>query len=92
MKCPGGCIRSDFYYGIGNVRGIARRRNGNPLGVRQNKSWEILCIMFLTLAFVIKGIFIVFGALGMATMWEAVFADMGTALLAVFNSTRILRN
>ena len=39
----------------------------------------------------IKGIFIVFGILGMATMWEAVFADVGVALVAVFNATRILR-
>ena len=45
----------------------------------------------IVLAFVVKGIFIGFGAFGMATMWEAVFADMGTALVAVANSTRILR-
>ncbi len=44
------------------------------------------------LVFLIKGIFIVLGSMGMASMWEAVFADMGTALLAVLNSTRILRN
>ena len=44
----------------------------------------------IILAFFIKGIFISFGAFGLATMWEAVFADMGTALLAVGNSTRIL--
>jgi len=44
------------------------------------------------LAFVIKGFFIILGTAGMASMWEAVFADMGTALLAVLNSTRILRH
>ncbi len=44
----------------------------------------------IVLAFGIKGLFIIFGAMGMASMWEAVFADMGTALLAVLNSTRIL--
>ena len=43
------------------------------------------------LAFAIKGFFILMGSLGMASMWEAVFADMGTALLAVVNATRILR-
>lgn len=43
------------------------------------------------LAFAVKGFFIIFGAMGMASMWEAVFADMGTALLAVANSTRILK-
>jgi hypothetical protein len=36
-----------------------------------------------------KGIFILFGAMGMATMWAAVFSDMGTALAAIANSTRI---
>jgi Cd2+/Zn2+-exporting ATPase len=44
----------------------------------------------IILAFVVKGIFILFGAAGMASMWEAVFADMGTALAAVANSTRIV--
>jgi len=44
----------------------------------------------IILAFTVKGIFILFGAMGMATMWEAVFADMGTALLAVANSARIV--
>ena len=44
----------------------------------------------IIMALSIKGIFIVFGVMGMASMWEAVFADMGTALLAVANSTRII--
>lgn len=44
----------------------------------------------ISLAFFIKGIFITIGAIGLASMWEAVFADMGTALIAVANSTRIL--
>ena len=30
------------------------------------------------------------GAAGLATLWEAVFADIGVALLAVFNSLRVL--
>ena len=44
----------------------------------------------IVLAFIVKGVFIGFGAFGLATMWEAVFADMGTALVAVTNSTRII--
>jgi Cd2+/Zn2+-exporting ATPase len=31
------------------------------------------------------------GALGMANMWEAVFADVGVAVIAVFNSMRLLK-
>ncbi len=38
----------------------------------------------------VKGIFLSIGALGMATMWEAVFADVGVALLAILNAMRIL--
>ncbi|HDO22262.1 MAG TPA: cadmium-translocating P-type ATPase [Nitrospirae bacterium] len=45
----------------------------------------------ITMALGIKGFFIIFGALGMATMWEAVFADVGVAILAVLNSTRVLK-
>lgn len=38
----------------------------------------------------IKVIFLTLGAFGMASMWMAVFADVGVALLAVLNSTRTL--
>lgn len=43
----------------------------------------------IILAFVIKVIVLVLGAGGLATMWEAVFADVGVALLAIFNAVRI---
>jgi Cd2+/Zn2+-exporting ATPase len=39
----------------------------------------------------VKFIFIVLGVFGIATMWEAVFGDMGVALIAIFNALRILR-
>jgi len=39
----------------------------------------------------IKGVFLALGALGVASMWEAVFADVGVALLAILNSTRAIR-
>ena len=45
----------------------------------------------ITLAFVVKGIVLILGAGGVATMWEAVFADVGVALLAIVNAIRILR-
>ncbi len=38
----------------------------------------------------VKAIFLVFGAMGLASMWEAVFADMGVALIAIFNSIRVI--
>lgn len=39
----------------------------------------------------IKLIFIILGIIGIATMWEAVFGDIGVALIAVFNALRILK-
>ncbi|MDI9567347.1 MAG: heavy metal translocating P-type ATPase, partial [Bacillota bacterium] len=38
----------------------------------------------------VKGLVVALGILGVATMWAAVFADVGVALLAVLNSTRTL--
>ncbi|GAA4453331.1 heavy metal translocating P-type ATPase [Rurimicrobium arvi] len=40
-------------------------------------------------AFAVKAAVLVLGAAGVATMWEAVFADVGVALLAIVNSGRI---
>ncbi|MRR38667.1 HAD family hydrolase, partial [bacterium] len=43
------------------------------------------------MALSIKLLFVAMGTMGMASMWEAVFADMGVSLAAVINSTRVLR-
>ena len=40
----------------------------------------------------VKAIFLICGALGFVTMWGAVFADVGVALIAVINSLRTLKN
>ena len=39
----------------------------------------------------IKAVFLVLGAFGLANMWEAVFADVGVALLAIMNATRVIK-
>ena len=38
----------------------------------------------------VKGAILIMGAMGIATMWEAVFGDVGVALIAVLNATRVL--
>ena len=43
------------------------------------------------LAFMVKAVVLALGAGGLATMWEAVFADVGVALLAILNAVRIQR-
>jgi len=42
-------------------------------------------------AFAVKAIVLVLGAGGMAAMWEAVFADVGVALVAIVNAMRLIR-
>jgi Cd2+/Zn2+-exporting ATPase len=43
----------------------------------------------ITLSMVVKAIVLVLGAGGLATMWEAVFADVGVAMLAILNAVRV---
>jgi Cd2+/Zn2+-exporting ATPase len=45
----------------------------------------------IMLAFGVKAIVLILGAGGLATMWEAVFADVGVALLAILNAIRLQR-
>ncbi|MGB8698178.1 MAG: HAD-IC family P-type ATPase, partial [Thermosynechococcaceae cyanobacterium] len=45
----------------------------------------------IVFALTIKGIFILLGVFGLASMWEAVFADVGVALAAILNATRVLK-
>jgi Cd2+/Zn2+-exporting ATPase len=45
----------------------------------------------IILALSVKILFVILGSVGLASMWEAVFADVGTTLLAVANAGRALR-
>jgi len=45
----------------------------------------------IILAMAVKALFIFLGAIGIASLWSAVFADVGVALLAILNASRILR-
>lgn len=45
----------------------------------------------VALALGVKAFFLMLGVFGVATIWEAVFADVGVTLVAVFNATRTLR-
>ncbi len=46
----------------------------------------------IIMAMAIKGLFIFLGAIGVASLWSAVFADVGVALLAILNASRVLYN
>ena len=57
--------------------------------IKIGRKTKQIVIQNITLAFVVKLIVMILGAGGLATMWEAVFADVGVALLAILNAVRI---
>ncbi len=62
-----------------------------PIAINIGKKTKKIVWQNITLAFVVKGIVLVLGAGGLATMWEAVFADVGVSLIAILNAIRIQR-
>lgn len=62
-----------------------------PMAITIGKQTKKIVWQNISLAFGVKAIVLVLGAGGLATMWEAVFADVGVALLAIFNAVRIQR-
>ncbi|MDD3771700.1 MAG: heavy metal translocating P-type ATPase [Weeksellaceae bacterium] len=59
--------------------------------IKIGKKTKQIVIQNIILAFGVKIIVLFLGAGGIATMWEAVFADVGVALLAILNAVRIQR-
>ena len=59
--------------------------------IQVGKKTHAIVIQNIIFALTIKVIFIGLGLMGLATMWEAVFADVGVALVAIFNATRVLK-
>ena len=45
----------------------------------------------IVFALAVKALVLILGALGMANMWEAVFADVGVSVIAILNSMRALK-
>ena len=62
-----------------------------PAFIRLSKATAGVLKQNIILALGIKAVFVVLTFTGQATMWMAVFADMGTSLLVVFNGLRLLR-
>lgn len=62
-----------------------------PQAIRLAKRTQTIVWQNIIFALGVKAGIMVLGALGIATMWEAVFGDVGVALIAVVNSMRSLR-
>lgn len=62
-----------------------------PLTIRLSQRTHAVLWQNISLALGIKAIFLVLALFGSATMWMAVFADMGASLLVVFNGLRLAK-
>ncbi len=62
-----------------------------PTSIKIAKKTRRIVWQNIIFALGVKGLFIVLAAFGLATMWEAVFGDMGVALIAILNATRVLK-
>lgn len=62
-----------------------------PAFVRLSRQTHAILVQNIALALGIKAIFLGMTLVGEATMWMAVFADMGVSLMVVFNGLRLLR-
>jgi Cd2+/Zn2+-exporting ATPase len=62
-----------------------------PETIRLSRRAHSVLWQNITLALGIKGVFFVLAVFGSATMWMAVFADMGASLLVVANGLRLMR-
>ena len=59
--------------------------------IRIGKKTRQIVWQNIALAFGVKALVLIFGAFGVASLWEAVFADVGVAFLAILNAVRLQR-
>lgn len=59
--------------------------------IRISKKTNIIVMQNIIFALGIKVIFLAMGAFGIANLWEAVFADVGVAVIAILNAMRTLK-
>ena len=62
-----------------------------PETIRLSRRTRTVLLQNIVLALGVKAVFLVLAIFGTATMWMAIFADMGASLLVIFNGLRLLR-
>lgn len=63
-----------------------------PQAITYAKRVQNIIKQNIAFALIVKGLFVILGAMGVANMWEAVFGDVGVSLLALLNAMRVLRD
>ena len=86
-----GALGSDAAIEAADVVLMDDRVSGISRAIRIARFTRRIVLENIALALVVKATFLALGAIGIATMWEAVISDVGVSLLAVLNATRTLR-
>ena len=86
-----GALGSDLAIETADVVLMTDKLSKIPKVIQIAKRTRKIVWQNIAFALGVKGFFIILGTVGIATMWEAVFADMGVALIAILNSLRVLK-
>ncbi|MBC3889717.1 cadmium-translocating P-type ATPase [Acetobacterium paludosum] len=85
-----GCLGSDAAIEAADIVIMTDEPSKIASAIRIAKRTRVIVFQNIVFALVVKTIFLALGALGLASMWEAVFADVGVALIAIFNAMRVM--
>ena len=86
-----GALGSDAAIEAADIVLMDDRPSKIPLAIRIARKTRGIVWQNIVFALSVKGIFLLLGALGIANMWGAVFADVGVAVIAILNAMRAMR-
>lgn len=86
-----GALGSDAAIEVADIVLMTDEISKVPIGLKIAKKTRTIVNQNIIFALAIKAAILLLGAAGFATMWAAVFADVGVALLAILNALRIIR-
>jgi Zn2+/Cd2+-exporting ATPase len=87
-----GCIGSDAAVEAADVVLMQDEPSKIAEAIKISRRTRSIVVQNIILALAVKAVVLLLGAGGLANLWEAVFADVGVALLAVLNAMRALKN
>jgi Cd2+/Zn2+-exporting ATPase len=87
-----GAIGSDVALETADIALMSDDLSRVPRAFRLSKKAYGIIIANIVMAIAIKAVFIVLASAGLATLWMAVFADMGVSLMVIINGMRALRS
>jgi Cd2+/Zn2+-exporting ATPase len=86
-----GAAGSDAAIEAADIALMSDDLNKLPVAIRLSRQARRIIKANIILAIAAKGVFLALGTVGLATLWMAVFADMGISIIVIFNGLRLYR-